>query len=361
MYTAMADLTMRVTLTHQKTNVTTTRYMTYLDNTVPLTDAQQEEILADIDPKYNHPAEKLRNFVAVVYDGSSEYSVELEKTFYDFRTKSEVTRTSVRQIDSEEGLNLFNFFKEKYSKFLLQNFDNLYNTIYEKVSGQSVVKSKLVYIRDGFLDESDKYMLPDFPISDEEREKWRVYRQELRDMTEQQAWKDGLLNQVDMPVAPLPMTQLGLIENVIDATSPTFTKYLRDNFNFTQVEDIIKNLSKVSVKLNIIASLAELKIPSLFHVDLTPLESHELVTGMRVDVTQFSEIFGETDQETGEWEATKPWDDAVANLNAKIEEINQLLNNYELDFTIDELIVDILEEQQRYNDAEALVDSISEG
>ena len=82
---------------------------------------------------------------------------------------------------------------------------------------------------------------------------------------------------------------------------------------------------------------------------------------MRVDVTQFSEIFGETDQETGEWEATKPWDDAVANLNAKIEEINQLLNNYELDFTIDELIVDILEEQQRYNDAEALVDSISEG
>lgn len=357
----MADLTMRVTLTHQKTNVTTARYMTYLDNTVPLSDAQQEEIMTDIDQKYNHTAEKLRNFIAVVYDGSSEYSVELEKTYYDFRSKQEVTRTSVKQIDAEEGLNLFNFFKNKYSKFLLQNFDNLYNTIYEKVSGQSVVKGKLLYVRDGFLDSSDKYMLPDYPISDEEREKWRVYRQELRDMTEQQAWKDGLLNQVDIPVAPLPMTQVGLIENVIDSTNPTFTKYLRDNFvNYTQIEDFVKNLSKVSVKLNIIASLAELKIPSLFHVDLTPVEAHELVTNMRLDGSRFSSIFGETNSETGEWEPDKPWDDAVNNLNAKIQEINQLLTNYELDFTIDELIVDLLEEQQSYNDAENLVDSLSE-
>jgi hypothetical protein len=31
--------------------------------------------------------------------------------------------------------------------------------------------------------ESDKYVLPDFPITEEKREEWRIYRQALRDFT----------------------------------------------------------------------------------------------------------------------------------------------------------------------------------
>ena len=36
--------------------------------------------------------------------------------------------------------------------------------------------------RNFLLSNSDKYMIPDFPISEKEREKWRIYRQSLRDL-----------------------------------------------------------------------------------------------------------------------------------------------------------------------------------
>jgi hypothetical protein len=35
--------------------------------------------------------------------------------------------------------------------------------------------------RNRLLSESDKYMVPDYPIPDALREKWKVYRQSLRD------------------------------------------------------------------------------------------------------------------------------------------------------------------------------------
>ena len=37
--------------------------------------------------------------------------------------------------------------------------------------------------RDEKLLESDRYMLPDFPITEEKREEWRIYREALRDLT----------------------------------------------------------------------------------------------------------------------------------------------------------------------------------
>lgn len=37
-------------------------------------------------------------------------------------------------------------------------------------------------VRDQLLTDSDKYMIPDFPISDAEREKWKEYRQALREL-----------------------------------------------------------------------------------------------------------------------------------------------------------------------------------
>ena len=39
--------------------------------------------------------------------------------------------------------------------------------------------------RDNLLAQTDKYMLPDYPITDEEREQYKAYRQYLRDLPEQ--------------------------------------------------------------------------------------------------------------------------------------------------------------------------------
>lgn len=44
--------------------------------------------------------------------------------------------------------------------------------------------------RDKLLRMTDKYMLADYPISEEEREKYRQYRQYLRDIPEQESFPD---------------------------------------------------------------------------------------------------------------------------------------------------------------------------
>ena len=47
-------------------------------------------------------------------------------------------------------------------------------------------------IRNQMLDESDKYMVSDFPLTDEERYQMKLYRQYLRDYTKQDNWWESL-------------------------------------------------------------------------------------------------------------------------------------------------------------------------
>lgn len=42
--------------------------------------------------------------------------------------------------------------------------------------------------RDNLLAQTDKYMLSDFPITDEKREQYKAYRQYLRDLPEQESF-----------------------------------------------------------------------------------------------------------------------------------------------------------------------------
>jgi len=53
-----------------------------------------------------------------------------------------------------------------------QSFDN------------NFVSNYIRELRNSMLLESDKFMIPDFPITDEKREEWKVYRQLLRDLPE---------------------------------------------------------------------------------------------------------------------------------------------------------------------------------
>lgn len=51
-----------------------------------------------------------------------------------------------------------------------------------------VKKERVRLIRNSYLSDTDKYMIVDFPISDEERENYKSYRQYLRDYTSVESW-----------------------------------------------------------------------------------------------------------------------------------------------------------------------------
>ena len=50
------------------------------------------------------------------------------------------------------------------------------------------LQSRARSIRDNYLEKTDKYVLKDFPISEEEQNKYIEYHQYLRDFTKQENW-----------------------------------------------------------------------------------------------------------------------------------------------------------------------------
>ncbi len=51
-------------------------------------------------------------------------------------------------------------------------------------------KAAVRAVRNQYLAETDKFMISDFPITDEERARYRDYRQYLRDYTKTDGWFD---------------------------------------------------------------------------------------------------------------------------------------------------------------------------
>lgn len=49
-------------------------------------------------------------------------------------------------------------------------------------------KAQVRGVRNSYLEATDKYMIVDFPITDEEREEYKAYRTYLRDFTEMEEW-----------------------------------------------------------------------------------------------------------------------------------------------------------------------------
>ena len=59
-----------------------------------------------------------------------------------------------------------------------------------KTSDKAVEQKKTAirFVRNQYLADTDKFMIADFPITDEERTQYRAYRQYLRDYTKTDGW-----------------------------------------------------------------------------------------------------------------------------------------------------------------------------
>ena len=63
---------------------------------------------------------------------------------------------------------------------------------YAPAEPETEKQARVRKIRNQMFDESDKYMISDFPLTDEERVQMGLYRQYLRDYTKQDNWWESL-------------------------------------------------------------------------------------------------------------------------------------------------------------------------
>lgn len=78
------------------------------------------------------------------------------------------------------------FLQELYDNNSLQPY---YSLEAELVSKQKIIRDQ----RDSLLDETDKYMTMDYPISDSKRDEIKIYRQSLRDVPQQEGFPDNII------------------------------------------------------------------------------------------------------------------------------------------------------------------------
>jgi hypothetical protein len=333
--------------------------ISYHERSIKLNIEKYNTVITGLPEKWYNDVEKLVRFDVRIEKNTGEirYHVEVEKNAFDFRIRDYTRVVSVRKPTDEECTELYTYFKDSFNKFCLEEYDNLYDSILEKISNRSVLQINLLELRDTMLKESDIYMLPDYPISEEQREKIIKYRQELRDITDQEAWPDDLEN-INIPVAPIEQSdQVDLLnqhmfQNSVHLFSNGTIADLAENIFNSQSENIIKNYMSVALKLNVLATLYNLKIPLFLeqnHTNFVQIEEENknYFKSVLDNYSMGNEvIFESTDQSFTSYE------DAVSQIDSKIQVINENIKNYNLDFTINDIIQDLLSRRKE----EILVD-----
>lgn len=96
-------------------------------------------------------------------------------------------------IDKKEHIEFANWVNAQGGGFYtISNGDGTYTIHKTPEITPEELQIRVREIRDNALEQTDKYMIADFPITDEEREQYKAYRQYLRDYTKQNNWWENL-------------------------------------------------------------------------------------------------------------------------------------------------------------------------
>lgn len=134
---------------------------------------------SNIRPEKNYSIDIRKDKAIITFFDNIQEVTENEETkyIYDvFEIKIQNREDLEQKLEDEEYYNsLLELAKEKYGQKLADEIRK---------------------IRDELLKETDKYLLEDFPITEEQKEKYKIYRNALREIPEQQ----GFPHDVSWPV-----------------------------------------------------------------------------------------------------------------------------------------------------------------
>jgi hypothetical protein len=313
------------------------RKITYSNSPLEISEVEYANILESI-PEYWH-TEKDKLTLFVFFDDNT-YFCERQKQVFDYTTRESTEK--IYRFDhapNEEAEKLYKFFIHKYGEFKIQRVDNLYDDIITKIKDMSYLKYSLLDYRDDLLKKSDFVMLFDYPISEEKREQWKIYRQELRDLTKQESWISNHIMDVQIPVSPEPIDQLNTLKESMEgmeAIPPDLLQQMIDTVSSEKIEDIVKKVAQISVKFELMKSISQLRIPFVEIGEIT--ENLELgIDDLKSQYNEFDDIV-ELSTMPKSW-----WDAAIGNIDKKIQYINNTLKQFDVDFTIGDILDAIVE------------------
>lgn len=328
------------------------RYISYRGNKLDLTVEEATKILAELPTYWNTDKDKIIRFITFDSDSEKSYYCEREKEVFNYTHRTYETKIYKFEPETTEQFEaLYTFFLEKYTKTKIDRANNIYNNILNEVNDLSYIKYSLLNSRDVMLKNSDYLMLPDYPIDEELRQKWQVFRQELRDLTEQKAWVENDLLNIVMPVSPDPLLQLSVLEENFSEIFTVPVGLTQDVFDFVRekieqedLETIVKQISSLTIKYEILKTLSKMRLPFL--------ETNYNITETTEDVgnlyeTLLKEIEADyTELSQSSEDIKTQLDNSLEKIETMVQNINENLKSYQIDFTINDILTAIVEKNK---------------
>lgn len=235
-------------------------HIIYRGKKVVLSESDLEELLTSLTEYWHSSRDRLIHF-SINTDGT--YLCERNKDTYNFYTKQTETKIYYFDTAAEENVKqctdkILSFFEKKQ----LESITNLQETFVKQFKNLNFFSAHLIEMRQMFLQESDYMFMADYPLDPAEKEKWAIFRQELRDITEQEAWKNNDFLNVSFPVSPLAKEQAERMSAVarMSGLVPSLTNAFAD---CRLTSDFITEYGKIIVKMRMITVLAGLGLPSV--------------------------------------------------------------------------------------------------
>ena len=352
------------------------RYIQYRGSKLDLTEALYDELLELIPEVWNTDKDRLTQFV--VFEDNTYMSVRC-KDIYNFSRKESEQKTYFYDAATDEQVaEMSKIVTDFFGVKKIAEVGDFYDTVMANLSDMSYMKQKLKNMRTDALFQSDFMFNSDYTFSDPDVEqKWKTYRQEWRDITSTDAWTNNNFVDISVPIAPVPIVTfeilLSELKNSLSNVSVTDT-LLNDmsiSFDCVEYENVARNFGAISFKLEILKTLAKLNIPfnsNIGEPQNTAEDINEIELGLSklqlipMDIYTRYKSAQDIEDESSPDTMKSIISDQLDSVDLKIEAINAKLVEYNVGYTINDIMTKYVEDTKLQaaqhdldDDAEALV------
>lgn len=311
------------------------RYLNFKGSRLEFDDSTFDSFISTLPEFWNTSKDKIVYFI---YFADGSFLCQRSKEVYNFSTRE--TEEKLYNFNAVTDSQLKDFVKslEKYfTDAKIKEVEDFYAKILNNLSDLSYIKYQILSLRKNSLLETDYMFNSDYTFKNAEDEiLWKKYRQAWRDITNQDSWKNNDFLNIKLPVSPLPKNQMmEIFENIGDIISSAnipqnivdgISNFVKDEYGSDGINSIIENFVAITLKVEILNSFSKIKLPIGYSItDVNQVEEYIVNTGhlseediSAIDLNNISKY--------------------VENIQDKIDTINSQLQNYNIGFTLSDIL-----------------------